>query len=110
MKTILFLSRHSMTEDEKEDLTRIYCEHTIKQVDKTVESAEEIVSLCSGYDVLAAVLPISLYADLFKIKPDNLEVIFAKSKRVFCEEDKNYQFVFNGWMRITHLDCKMEQI
>lgn len=110
MKKILFLSRHIMTEDQKEDLTRIYGEHTIEQIDKTVESAEEIISLCQDCDVLAAVLPISLYAELFRIKPDRLEVIFARSKRIYSEEEKSYQFVFDGWLRINRLECDIELI
>lgn len=121
MKTkILFFSRHRMTNEQAADLERIFPLSEVKTLDATVKNAEELLRACEGCDVLAAVLPLHMYADFFKIKPPELRVIFARSKRVPTEKnalnkdtgeyESRYAFVHDGWIEITRLDCELQKL
>ena len=117
MTKILFLSRHKMTAEQLHDLERIYGKITIDTLDSTISSAEELCTRCEGFDILAAVLPFHMYVEFFRVKPKNLKVIFARSRRIPTGEtvinkdsgkpESRYLFEHDGWTEIHSLNCEL---
>ena len=64
MKKILWVSRHQMTEEQLDDLKRIYGEFELVKFDQTVSNVKEIIEAGKNCDILAVVLPPALLADL----------------------------------------------
>jgi len=71
MKKILWVSRHQMTEEQLDDLKRIYGEFELVKFDQTVSNVKEIIEAGKNCDILAVVLPPALLADL--VNPRNNE-------------------------------------
>lgn len=118
-KKILWVSRHDLTAMQMDDLRRIYGEDVeTKKLDKTIKTADEVLSEADGFDVLAVVLPIDLVADLFS--KTNKDIITAKSERVRLDttvfnpatnkEEVQYQFVHKAWNKYKEVKIEMEQL
>lgn len=67
---ILWLSRHSATEEQVADLNRIFRGVEIVQVNKTVSNAQEVADIFNevGADEMVVVLPPNILADLLNPK------------------------------------------
>ena len=66
MKKVLWLSRHSMTEDQKQGLTKVFNGQVqVEVLDETIneETITKLVDL--GYDAYAVVLPAGLLSKFF---------------------------------------------
>ena len=117
-KKILWLSRHDMTDEQVNDLKRIYGEVEITKLDKTIKTAEDILDGADNFDIFAVVLPIDLVADLFS-KTDK-EIITAKSERVRLDntvfnpatqkEEPQYKFKHVGWDKYKDVKIEMERL
>lgn len=116
MKKVLWFSRHTMTEEQKNALKNKLGSLQVNQVNKTVKSAFELKAEIDGADVIAIVAPINLQAQFLKLA-GNKPVITAISDRIIIKNDDNgtedkIAFKFNRWEQlkkievITELFCK----
>lgn len=105
-KRVMWFSRHDMTQEQVEDLKRIYGADTeIVKVDKTIKTADDILDGSDDFDVFAVVLPIDLIADLYS--NTNKPIITAKSERTATgttvfnpatnREEQQFKFVHKHW-------------
>lgn len=111
MKKILWVSRHAMTQEQSEDLERIYGKSEIIQYDKTVENVKNI--LRNDIDVYAVVLPVNLISDLRK--STDSEIIQSVSGRVSTgrtdvNNETEYIFRHLYWQKIIKFDIETERI
>ena len=103
MKKVLWFSRHNMSEDQAQDLKRIYGDVTINQVSKTINSAYELQDDINNSDVIAIVAPVNLQQQFLKLA-EGKPVISARSKRlVDLNDDTKFIFVFDGWYQILEV-------
>ena len=114
MKTILWVSRHGMTPNQRQQLSDYYGDIEIKQLDSTVSDISEILSVPA--DVYAVVLPLNLLAGLRE--NTDKDIIQAISGRVptgnmivnpatGCEEQE-YIYDHLYWQRIVRLELETE--
>ena len=112
MKRVLWVSRHTMTQEQENDLKRIYGEDIkIKQYDDTVKSATEIVTIGEGCDIFAVVLPPSIIMDLVNPRNNTKPVIRACMNRIETgnnvvntttgTEEKEFKMVFEAWEQVN---------
>ena len=107
MKKILWLSRHQMTEEQINELMKIYGDIIVLQDSKQINNVEELLQDIESMDVLAVVLPIEMVGELLKItdKP----IIYAENKRVFDENGK-VAFSFGGWRQYVRVDIETKAL
>ena len=112
MKTILWISRHTMTQEQENDLKRIYGEDIkIKQYDNTVNSVNEIVTIGEDCDILAVVLPPTIIMDLVNPRNNTKPVIRSCMNRIETGkmimnptsgvEEKEFKMVFEAWEQVN---------
>ena len=114
MKQILWVSRHSMTTRQTEQLNRIYGEVQITQMDATISDIADILAVPA--DVYAVVLPLSLLAALRQ--NTDKEIIQSISGRVPTGRtvynpanginEQEYIFDHLHWQRIVRLELETE--
>lgn len=118
---VLWLSRHSMTEDQVADLKRIYGDDIeIKNSDMTVNSWRDVVEAGADCDVLAVVLPPAILADLTNHRNNSKPVIRAKANRVATgktitnpatgKEEAEYCFQHAGWEQVLKIEVVTKQL
>lgn len=120
MTNILWLSRHSMTEAQVEDLKRIYGEIEVKTFDESVSGWKDVVEAGADCDVLAVVLPPAILADLTNPRNNTKPVIRAKANRVPTgktivnpatgKEETEYRFEHAGWEKVIKIEVVVEQL
>ena len=121
MKTrILWLSRHTMTQEQKTDLARIYGEVEIKQFSQSVTGWKDVVEQGKDCDILAVVLPPSILADLTNPRNNQKPVIRAIANRVPTgntitnpatgKEEQEFKFEHAGWERVIKVVVETERL
>jgi hypothetical protein len=110
MKTVLWFSRHEMTEDQKNDLVRIYGKIQINQINKTISTAYELQDDINNADIIAIVAPINLQQQFIKLAGEK-PVISCRNKRIIDPTDNTkVEFVFDGWYRIVKIEIITEDL
>lgn len=117
---ILWLSRHTMTQEQKTDLTRIYGEVEIKQFSQSVTGWKDVVEQGEDCDVLAVVLPPAILADLTNPRNNIKPVIRAIANRVPTgntvvnpatgKEEQEFKFEHAGWERVIKVVVETERL
>lgn len=120
MTRILWLSRHTMTQEQKADLTRIYGEVEIKQYDQSVTGWKDVVEQGEDCDILAVVLPPAILADLTNPRNNIKPVIRAIANRVPMgntvvnpatgKEEQEFKFEHAGWERVIKVVVETERL
>lgn len=120
MKKILWLSRHTMTLEQRADLERIYGEVEVKTFDQTVASWKDVVAAGEDCEVLAVVLPPAILADLTNPRNNSKPVIRAIANRVATgntvvnpatgKEEAEYRFEHAGWERVVRIEIVTERL
>ena len=108
MKKILWFSRHPLTREQDRDLRRIYGEHTVIHINRTIQHAVELINEIEYCDVIAIVAPFHLEQEFLE-NAGNKPVIFTRTKRIQGYMDKP-EFVFNGWYRIKRMYVQIEKL
>lgn len=114
MKTILWVSRHEMTAEQKSDLLRGVGEDAeIIQFPKTIHDTDEIVNAAkqSNADIICVVLPIHLLGELIPKVDENIPVLMAKNGRKMIRDDNGNmipEFIHLGWTRYKKVDIVTE--
>ena len=120
MTKVLWLSRHTMTQEQVDDLTRIYGEIEVKTFDQSVSGWKDVVEAGTDCDVLAVVLPPAILADLTNPRNNSKPVIRAKANRVATgntivnpatgKEESEYKFEHAGWERVVKIEVVVEAL
>ena len=120
MKKVLWLSRHQMTNEQIEDLERMYGEVEVKNFDKSVRGWKDVVEAGADCDVLAVVLPPAILADLTNPRNNGKPVIRARANRVPTgntiinpatgKEETEYRFQHVAWERVIKFDIVVEKL
>lgn len=120
-KKILWLSRHTMTQEQKADLNRIYGNNIeIKQYDQSVSGWKDVVEQGKDCDVLAVVLPPAILADLTNPRNNTKPVIRAIANRIETgktiinpatgKEEIEYKFEHAGWELVKRVVVETEKL
>lgn len=117
---ILWFSRHGMTDDQINDLVRIYGQIDIKHVDTSATSYKDVLEAGRDCDVLAVVLPPAMLADLTNPHINTKPVIRSVMDRIRTrnriinpatgKEEDEYKFVFCGWELIRKVRIVTERL
>lgn len=117
---ILWISRHSMTEEQKGSLKQIYGELDIITADKTFSDASEIICFEQDIDVYAAVLPTEILISLFKAISADKDLIIPYSKRILTdnkvfnpatnEYEREYVFVHGSWKKVICAEFETQDL
>lgn len=117
---ILWLSRHTMTQAQEDDLHRIYGDVEVKTFDQTVSGWKDVVEAGADCDVLAVVLPPAILADLTNPRNNQKPIIRAKANRVATgrtvtnpatgKEEAEYRFEHAGWERVIKIEVVVEPL
>lgn len=107
IKQIFWVSRHEMTEEQFNALKKIYGEFDIRQINKTIESVQELAPYLEYADVWAVVLPPTLIAELMKIT--NKPIIYAVNGRELTTDGKA-EFIFKGWRKYNKVVIETEDL
>ena len=116
MTKVLFLSRHSMSDEQLQDLKRIYGEDvTVKTVSEIVSHYTDVMAYGEGCDVFAVVLPPAILADLVNPRNNNKPVIRSVMNRVKTGNqtstgEDEYRFVFDHWERVVKIEVVTERL
>jgi hypothetical protein len=110
MTKILWVSRHVMTEDQINDLNRIYGEYSVDQWDAPVGNVNELIR--EDIDVYAVVLPLPLQSSLLNALRGTKPLIISKMDRVPCGtqisatsgvEETAYKMIHDRWEQIDRI-------
>lgn len=120
MTKILWLSRHIMTQEQIDDLTRIYGEIEVKTLDQSVSGWEDVVKAGADCDVLAVVLPPAILADLTDPRHNSKPVIKSKAIRIATgntvfnpatgKNESEYKYKHGGWERVIKIEIVTEAL
>ena len=117
MKKILWISRHQMTDAQFDDLRRCAQDEIELTVwDETVKDLHVLLPLVERADMIAAVLPLDLMAQLVRVAGDK-PVLRAVNRRIptgavttlpdgRCEAE--YAFEHMCWQRIIRIDVETQ--
>ena len=101
MTKLMWASRHDLTSEQKEGLTRIIGgDFDVKVVNQTFKTADEIAEAAADCDYLAVVLPVGLLSNLYSLLKPGQTILVPKSKRVLIDNpdgEKIAKFVYDGW-------------
>ncbi len=115
MKKVLWISRHEMTKDQFDDLTRIAgepVELTLWQ--DTVTDIHQLLPTIKEVDVVAAVLPLQLIAELLPFL-EGKPLLQAESDRVPTgrilhlqdgRTEQEYAFRHRCWQQVLKLELQ----
>jgi len=119
MKKLLWISRHSMTEEQLLDLKRIYgYQLDIIQCDKTIKAAGDIADYIKEADVIAAVLPFELLCSIFNLASGK-PVIVSESLRVpsgrytidaFGNQENEYVYKHRCWKELVQANIEFKAL
>lgn len=121
MTRVLWVSRHTMTQEQSADLKRIYgADVEVKQYADNVESAKQVTELGADCDVLAVVLPPAFLADLTNPRINAKPVIRAIANRAPTgktiinpatgKEEPEIKFEHTGWERVVKVEIVTEKL
>lgn len=120
MTKVLWLSRHTMTEEQLSDLNRIYGKVELITFDQPVSNWKDVLEVGKDCDVLAVVLPPAILTDLTNPRNNQKPVIRAKANRVPTgktvinsatgKEEIEYQFQHAGWERVVKIEVIVEDL
>ena len=112
MKSVIWISRHQMTDDQLCDLERIAGERVnILQCKDTLKDLRRLQPLLRHVDIVAAVLPLDLLAELRQMAGDT-PVLVSVSRREPTGrmrslpdggEEPEFRFVHAGWEQVVEL-------
>lgn len=121
VKSVLWFSRHNMTNDQLADLKRIFGDHiTVHHVTANAASFKDVLEAGKDDDVLAVVLPPALFADITNPRNNTKPVIRAIANRVATGNqvinpatgklEDEFKFVHAGWEKVVKIEVVTERL
>ena len=112
MKQVLWISRHRLTAEQADELEGL-CggQMTLHWWQENVEQIEQLRAAVLAADVIAAVLPLHLLAELVAMA-DTRPVLITQAKRVLVDKggaEADVVFTHGGWQRIRRLELELER-
>lgn len=121
---MLWLSRHYMTIEQRDDLEKIFGSNLrINHCEKQVTSGEEVFNLAKDVSLLGIVSPIHIINEIFQIKRKRnwpIRVIYSIADRRETGRkiinpandliEKEYAFFHIYWQEILEADIKMRRL
>lgn len=117
---VLWFSRHNMTDDQINDLHRIYGEIEVTHISTSASSFKDVLEAGEDCEVLAVVLPPAMLADLTNPLNNKKPVIRAIANRVPTgnriinpatgREEDEYKFVHDGWELVKKVEVVTERL
>ena len=111
MKKVLWFSRHEMSTEQHADLTRIFGQIEINQINRTINSAFDLQPEIEAADVVAIVAPINIQQQFLKLAGDK-PVITATSERIIVKQEDGTEdkvvFQFKNWQRLVKIEVITE--
>ena len=113
MKTVLWISRHVLSDDQRAGLERL-CGGSFELIwwKENVEDMTQLAPAVVAADVIAAVLPIHLLARLVAMA-DGKPVLIDLARRTLIPGDGHEDatlFAHGGWQRIRRLELLLEPL
>lgn len=115
MKKVLWISRHQMTEEQLSDLIAVLGDEAeLTQWENTVKNADELKDAIEAADVICAVLPTTLLADV-KAAAGDRPLLQSVSGRVATgrtrvsengSREQEFRFVHLYWEEIVELKIR----
>lgn len=119
MKKVLWISRHCMTKEQIDDLKRIIGEEIdIIPWKETLHNVSEIKPLIEEADLIAAVLPLGLLAELLKISGGKM-VLQSVSARIPSGKlrtvmggmvEPEFEFHHKYWEQIKKINVEVKRL
>lgn len=112
MKQVLWISRHALSEAQREELEQVYGSFRLRWWRENVEDMEQLREVIAGSDVIAAVLPLHLMAELMGLAGER-PVLVTRARRVLVDTDgaeADVCFTHGGWQRIRRLELALEPV
>ncbi len=110
MKNILWFSRHPLSAEQLSDLVRIFGPVAVKQINRTISAAKEIIEDIQAADVVAIVAPLPLQQEFLRLAGER-PVIFCKNDRIVDPADNTkVAFAHAGWFRIKEIKVVFEPL
>lgn len=106
MKKVLWFSRHLMQVAQAQALGNKLGDVDITQVNKSIQSAQDIAQEIEAHDIIAVVAPPNLLAGILRIAGDK-PVITAKMGRTILP-DGSVEMPFEKWERVLRIDIVKE--
>ena len=106
MTKILWFSRHLMQVAQMQALMDKLGDVDITQVNKSIQSAQDIAQEIEAHDIIAVVAPPNLLAGILRIAGDK-PVITAKMGRTILP-DGSVEMPFEKWERVLRIDIVKE--
>lgn len=111
MKKVLWISRHHLTGEQMTGLEAV-CggDFALRWWQDNVEDVAELGKAVAEADVVAAVLPLELLAELVAMAAPR-PVVIAKAKRVLVPTEEGeplVRFTHDGWQQVKRLELKLE--
>ena len=106
MKKVLWFSRHLMQVAQAQALGNKLGDVDITQVNKSIQSAQDIAQEIEAHDIIAVVAPPNLLAGILRIAGDK-PVITAKMGRTILP-DGSVEMPFEKWERVLRVDIVKE--
>lgn len=119
MKTVLWISRHQMTEDQMQDLERIAGDRLkVQTVDETITDLGTLRPQIEQADLIAAVLPPDLMVRLLGLVGDKPLLRSVAERRPTGQriarpdgvEEMQYAFVHRNWERLLEMRIRTEDL
>lgn len=115
MKKVLWISRHEMTTVQLSDLERIMSGKVeLLCWKENVRNVTELIPLIEQADVIAAVLPLQMQANLLQVAKGK-PVLQAVAERVLSDtertledgrKEREVQFVHKRWEQLIRIDVQ----
>ncbi|MSU08199.1 hypothetical protein FYJ84_04220 [Veillonellaceae bacterium WCA-693-APC-5D-A] len=106
MTKVLWFSRHLMQVAQMQALMDKLGDVDITQVNKSIQSAQDIAQEIEAHDIIAVVAPPNLLAGILRIAGDK-PVITAKMGRTILP-DGSVEMPFEKWERVLRVDIVKE--
>ena len=106
MTKVLWFSRHLMQVAQMQALTDKLGDVDITQVNKSIQSAQDIAQEIEAHDIIAVVAPPNLLAGILRIAGDK-PVITAKMERTVLP-DGSVDMEFIKWERVLRIIVEKE--
>ena len=112
----MWFSRHDMSEEQLQDLKRIYGENLqLIKVNGTIPTAWIMPDLVEIFDVVAIVAPINIQQQFLAVAAGEKDVIVAQSKRVLIKNqdgdgEDEAKFIFTNWFKLEKIEVVMTKL
>ena len=110
MKHVLWISRHTMTQEQRADLERALNDIVqIHQWPMTVGNVHELDWAIEQADAICAVLPVGKLSELLETA-GNRPVLVSKAKREHINGSSEIRFAHDGWYQMIRVVVEQKRV